>query len=163
MKNISAAILLLFVCSPAFAQDGEGTASKSWWNPFSGGSAAEQDTKKSSFFNGSGGSKPMKLPSFSWPKPSFSQKQADASMPQKSSAPSAFSKFNAASKKFWSDTADFINPFDGPKQQPRTQGYRPQDEKQQKSKGGFFSWMKPSQEEQIQDVNGFLRQDRPRF
>jgi hypothetical protein len=154
--------------SPLTAQ--ESAAQKPWWNPFAGAGASS--TRDSTFFNGGGG-KSSQWPRWKWPSltrseaspsPTPSGKPASGdSLSRQKGKPSGFSKFSTATKKFWSDTADFINPFDQPAQ-PQKQGYRPQDMEQSRSSGGFSSWFKPKPpEKEIHDVNGFLSQPRPRF
>ena len=164
-------IFLCFAeCSPLAAQEAAGQMQKPWWNPFAGAGAS--NTRDSSFFNG-GGAKSFQLPQWKWPSltrseaptssPTSGNPASGVSSPRPTSKPAGFSKFGTATKKFWSDTVDFINPFDQPAQAQK-QGYRPQDMEQSRSSGGFFSWLKPKPpEKEINDVNGFLSQPRPRF
>jgi hypothetical protein len=158
------------------AQQPSAGEAKPWWNPFATTSKGEKEenVKKSSFFNGSSSeaSKPFKMPSWKLPSMGFSSaksptsKSATPSASQKAGSKSgtSFSKFGNATKKFWSDTVTVLNPFDGPKQDRDAWGggYRPQEP--EKKGGGFFSWMKPRPKEpEVNDVNGFLGQQRPRF
>lgn len=174
MKSKLALVLLLLIGHPAFAQESSMDTKKPWWNPFatptSDSAPKERD---SSFFNSTGGTRSsFELPKWNWPSVSlnpWSQKDSSvgemeaAASSAKSKQPSALSRFGSASKKFWSDTVDFVNPFDRPKKAPK-QGYRPQDLEEQRSKSGIFSWFSSRPEKQeFEDVNGFLSQPRPRF
>ncbi len=160
MKSKLALLLLLLVVQQSAAQESEAT-SKPWWNPF--GNSAKQETKKSSFFNSGGSGDSMKMPMWSWPSLGPSQKSTKPKIASAEKSPSSFDKFNSASKKFWTNTVDFMNPFDRPKKQTTGRGYRPQQQESSQKKGGFFSWLSPPPQQEVADVKDFLGRPRPRF
>ena len=145
-------LICLTICS---AQQLSAQESGGWW-PFSGGSGEE--TRQSSFFNGGGqASEPMlKMPSLN----PFSSSKKSATP----KGPSTFSKITSSSKRMFSSTVDFLNPFDSKPQGPqRSMGYQPQLQKQEKR--GMFSWLWPKNDDpgDLNNVNDFLSQPRPRF
>ena len=149
MKSRTLILICLFW---GITQSVNAQESSSWW-PFSGGSG---ETRQSSFFNGSSeASEPMfKMPNLN----PFSKKSSEPK------GPSTMSKIASSSKRMMSSTVDFLNPFDSKPQVPqRSMGYQPQLQKQEKR--GMFSWLWPQKEEtrQLDNVNDFLSQPRPRF
>ncbi|MEM8733589.1 MAG: hypothetical protein AAGG44_05190 [Planctomycetota bacterium] len=180
-------VLLLCISSCTLAEAQE--SKKSIWNFW----GDDSEVKQSSFF-GSKKKSPFSLDLPQWRFPGMSKADetpasssyssggvvtasatAPAAEPKSSfSLPNPFrmsgqnplTKMGRASKKFWSSTVRFVNPFDK-KPEPivqRQQGYVPQRQLDAEAKkGGFFSWMTPEPEPQYEDVNGFLGLSRPRL
>jgi hypothetical protein len=75
-------------------------------------------------------------------------------------------KLGSTTKKFWTSTIDLMNPFQKKKSQNNSMflggGYKPQGQATPKKKS-FWSWGSKEQLPEVDDVNGFLQQARPRL
>lgn len=144
-------LVLLLLPTAAQAQEKE----KAWWNPLSLLPTAN-DSRSSDFFN-----KPKKSSGsfLGMTKPAWMKSEA-----KPKSGTSSMQRFGQSTKKLWSDTADFINPFDKkPTPSPymgKNVGF--QSQKQDKPSSGGFGWLWPKEEvEQPQTINDWLGQSNP--
>jgi hypothetical protein len=116
--------------------------------------------------------------SSSWKMPSFLTGGTKKSAPvkntaKKSNQPTTWQKMSTSTKKFWSQTADTLNPFndaDDNKPPPSVTGtntYFSQasnaKSKQQKSSTFLPSWFSAEKEEKPKTVNEFLGRPRPGY
>jgi hypothetical protein len=113
-----------------------------------------------------------------WKLPSLWPASKPAAAARKPSQPSAWQKMTTSTRKFWSTTADTLNPFNDAEHKPQqpisatgANSYFSQtaNRKTTKSKSNSFlpSWTSGQDEapvrEQKTGVNGFLSQPRPEF
>lgn len=182
MRAISGIVFVLLIFCAFTQANAQATGDSSWGN--------DETTRSSSFFNGRKKDKAswLKMPKMSWPSwlsPSnkssadmsnYPVQTASATRPapamsksSKSTTASSSSKigqtlkgWQTSTKQTFGKITKSLNPFGKPVEQKKTQGYRPQDERKPE-KGGFMSWFKTQPVEEINDVNGFLGQPRPRL
>lgn len=146
-------VLVIFSSNALVAQE----TKSSWWR-FGADSESEPETRTSSFF---GASTPKSSSSsgsmFKLPSWSKTKKQSKSNM----------SKMGSTTKKWVSNTADFLNPFnDGKPKLDSSHGYQTDywaDRNKPKEKpSGMFSWMwKEEEEKKPLSVNEFLAQPMP--
>ncbi len=117
-------------------------------------------------------------PSGSWKLPSLWPATKPAAAARKPSQPSAWQKMTTSTRKFWSTTADTLNPFNDAEDKPQqpisatgANSYFSQmaNRKTTKSKSNAFlpSWTGSQDEAPVRQeksgVNAFLSQPRPEF
>lgn len=162
--NRRGVVLSILLCNCFIACAAGQEAESSWWNPFGGGSSDDSMVRESSFFNeprkNDSTSSMFKLPKLGWP--SFG-----TSSSKKKSSPSTLSKMGNSTKRMWSSSIDFLNPFDSPPAKtqqgylPREQGYRPQNI-EESSGSGMFGWMwREEKTETPATINDWLSQPNP--
>ncbi|MCA9130160.1 MAG: hypothetical protein KDB22_23895 [Planctomycetales bacterium] len=149
---------IVLLSSPGIAQE------KPWWNPFARDDADETtEVRQSSFFDQAeterSSSSTLQFPMLSSITESASRQAKSGKM--------MMVQMTRSTKKFFTNTIDFINPFDSPAPKRSTdsflsQGYQPQNIVDEPKSGGFFGWFK--QEEPVSEpatVNDWLRQPNP--
>ena len=147
-------MLVVFSSSSLVAQESK---SSSWW-PFGSAAKSEPETRTSSFFGASAPKPKSSTPSM-FKLPSWSR--------SKSKSKSTFSKMGSSTKRWMSNTADFLNPFnDGKPKASQSHGYQTDywsdRNKPKEEKSSMFGWMWKEEEEQpISSVNDFLKQPMP--
>lgn len=159
--------LFIVVLLPGVLPAQESKSSSSWWPWSSTSSKPESETRSSSFFGSSdkksSSESKFKLPS--WPKSKPSNKLKTGSNSQ-----STFSKMGKSTKKFMSDSADFLNPFNDSKPSAtkahgNQSNYWNDRNKPKEEKKGMFDWMwvEEKKDEPPQSMDDFLRGSRPTF
>lgn len=137
----------------------EAQESNSWW-PFGGSDKTE--TRSSSYF---GSSKSKSKTSSSWMKwPSWSSKSKSKSNTR---SPSVVSRAGQTSKRWWSNTVDFMNPFNDSKP-AQSHGYESdywstRNKPKEDSSSGMFGWMWKEEKQEVASVNDFLALPIPQY
>lgn len=68
---------------------------------------------------------------------------------------SMIGRMGRTTKKWWSNSLDFVNPFNDAPKPKQPNGYAPQNNTK-KTGGGLFGWMAPEEDKEIRSVNDFL-------
>lgn len=119
--------------------------------------SSQDASRSSSLFNSPTGPKLFRLPEL--PSPRFSSLPGFSLL--KETASNSYAMTKRTSRRMWNRTKEILRPFDPVESEAENMGYEAEDT----SRGSSWLWWKSSQaeEQKIETVNDFLRQDRPKL